>query len=179
MGFKLFIPTYNSFRLILQESSNQYPQPGPSSLPEPSITQDENKYRCRRYIQRFPDRRQLYLHAMQEHYQTGSGILQSRPWEQDQTPWEFEDDPLLKNVYKANVPIILENHQESAVSSNYNVPLTNDFNVPEMMEQAERIYDRKGHAFLLNLEFGHILRHTETGEYRYIPVRTSPLHFQT
>jgi hypothetical protein len=55
---------------------------------------------------------------MQEHYQTGSGILQSRPWEQDQAPWEFEDDPLLKNVYKANVPMILENHQESAVSKN-------------------------------------------------------------
>jgi hypothetical protein len=66
-------PTYNSFRLILQEPSNQSPQPGPSSLPEPSITQAENKNRCRRCIQRFPDRRQLYLHGMQEHYQSGGG----------------------------------------------------------------------------------------------------------
>ena len=33
MGFKFFIPTYNSFRLILQEPSNQSPQPGSSSLP--------------------------------------------------------------------------------------------------------------------------------------------------
>ena len=36
-----------------------------------------------------------------------------------------------------------------------------------MMEQAERIYDRQGHAFRLNLKFELILRHTETGEYRY------------
>ncbi|XP_071137847.1 uncharacterized protein [Mytilus edulis] len=35
------------------------------------------------------------------------------------------------------------------------------------MEQAERLYDRQGHAFRLNLEFGLILRHTETGDYRY------------
>lgn len=35
------------------------------------------------------------------------------------------------------------------------------------MEHVERIYDRQGHAFRLNLEFGLILRRTETGEYRY------------
>ena len=35
------------------------------------------------------------------------------------------------------------------------------------MEQAERIYDRQGYAFRLNLEFGLILQHTDTGEYRY------------
>ena len=83
-------PTFNSFRLILQEPSNQSPQPRPSSLPEPSITQDENKYRCRRCTQRFPDRRQLYLHGMQEHYQSGGGALQARPWEDGQAPWEVE-----------------------------------------------------------------------------------------
>jgi hypothetical protein len=38
-----------------------------------------------------------------------------------------EGDDRLKNVYEANAPIILENHQESSVSSSYNVPLTNDF----------------------------------------------------
>ena len=160
-------PTYNSFRLILQEPSNQSPQPRPSSLPEPSITRDENKYRCRRCTQRFPVQRQLYLRGMQEHYQSGGGALQAIPWEDDQAPWEVADDLPLKTVYEANAPIILENQQESSVSSTYNVPLTNDFTVPEMMEHAERIYDRQGHAFRLNLEFGPIIRHTETGEYRY------------
>ena len=105
MGFKFFIPTYNSFRLILQEPSNQSPQPGPGSLPEPSITQDENKYRCPRCTQLFPDRRQLYLHGMQEHYQSGGGAVQTIPWEDDQAPWEVADDPPLKTIYKANAPI--------------------------------------------------------------------------
>jgi hypothetical protein len=98
MEFKFVIPTYNSFRLILQEPSNQSPQPGLSSLPEPSIIQDENKYRCRRCTQRFPDRRQLYLHGMQEHYQSGGGALQARSWENDQAPCEVEGDDRLKNV---------------------------------------------------------------------------------
>jgi hypothetical protein len=103
---------------------------------------------------------------MQEHYQSGGGALQAMPREDDQAPWEVEGDDRLKNVYEANAPIILGNRQESSVSSTYNVPLTNDFTVPEMMEHAERIYDRQGHVFRLNLEFGLILRHTETGEYR-------------
>jgi hypothetical protein len=65
------------------------------------------------------------------------------PWEDDQAPWEVEGEDRLKNVYNANAPIILENHQESSVSSTYNVPLTNDFTVPEMMEHAERIFERQ------------------------------------
>ena len=76
---------------------------------------------------------------MQEHYQSGGGDLQARPWEDDHAPWEVEGDDRLKNVYEVNAPIILENHQESSVSSSYNVPLTNDFTVPAMMEHAERI----------------------------------------
>ncbi|CAC5360232.1 KRAB [Mytilus coruscus] len=39
----------------------------------------------------------------------------------------------------------------------HHLPLTNDFTVPQLMK----------HAFRLNLEFGLILRHTETGKYRY------------
>ena len=104
---------------------------------------------------------------MQEHYQSGGGALQARPWEDGQAPWEVEGNDRFKHVYEANAPIILENHQESSVSSTYNVPVANAFNVPEMMEQAERIYDRQGNAFGLNLKFELILRHTETGEYRY------------
>ncbi|VDI65788.1 Hypothetical predicted protein [Mytilus galloprovincialis] len=98
---------------------------------------------------------------MQHHYQTGAGGLQSRPWTHDEAPWEVEEDEALRTVYEANAPLILENHSESSVTSTYNVPLTNDFTVPQLMEQAERLYDRQGHAFRLNLEFGLILRHTE------------------
>jgi hypothetical protein len=102
---------------------------------------------------------------MREHYQSGAGALQSRPWQDGQAPWEVDDD--LKRVYESNAPIILENHQESSVSSTYNAPLTNDFTAPQLMEQAEEIYDRQGHAFRLKLEFDLILRNTETGEFRY------------
>jgi hypothetical protein len=116
---------------------------------------------------------------MQEHYQSGGGALQAIPWEDDQAPWEVERDDRLKNVYEANATIILENHQESAVSSTYNVPLTNDFTVLEMMEHAERIYHRQGHAFHLNLEFGLILRNTETGEYRYFRPFANESMFET
>ena len=71
-----------------------------------------------------------------------AGALPIRRWRlTSHTLRRLPGDDRLKNVYEANAPIILENHQESSVSSSYNVPLTNDFNVPEMMEQAERIYD--------------------------------------
>lgn len=142
---------------------NQSPVPGPSSRPD----DDVRTIRCRRCTQSFSNRRELYLHGMQEHYQTGSGVLQSRPWNRGEAPWELDLDERLKTVYEANAPIILENNQESSTTSSYNVPLTNDFSIPQLMEHAERIYDRQGHAFRLNLEFGLILRHTETGEYRY------------
>ena len=46
------------------------------------------------------------------------------------------------------------------------------------MENAQRIYDRQGNAFRLNLEFGLILRHTETGEYRYFRPYSNESLFQ-
>ncbi|CAC5392374.1 unnamed protein product [Mytilus coruscus] len=153
--------------------STQSPKPGPSSnslQPEPSSRLEDRSFRCGRCNASFTDRRQLYLHDMREHYQTGTGAIQSRPCQNDQATWEVDDDDDLKKVYESNAPLILENHQESSVSSTFNVPLTNDFSVPQLMEQAQQIYDRQGHAFRLNLEFGvilHVLRNTETGDYRY------------
>jgi hypothetical protein len=112
--------------------------------------------------------RELYLHGMQQHFQTGVKALQERLWEISQAPWETEeDDSRLNQVYEANEPLILDNHQESSVISSYNVPLNNDFTSPQMMDHTQRIYDRQDNAFRLNLKYGLILRHTETGEYRY------------
>lgn len=64
------------------------------------------------------------------------------------------------------------------MSSAYNVPLTNGFSIPQLMEQAQNIYDRQGHTFRLNLEFGLILRNTETGEYRYFRAYANASLFQ-
>ncbi|KAJ8320133.1 hypothetical protein KUTeg_001720, partial [Tegillarca granosa] len=57
-------------------------------------------YQCRRCESRFSDRHQLYIHAMQEHYQIG-GALQQIPW--NEPPWEREDgsiDERLREVYQ-------------------------------------------------------------------------------
>lgn len=117
--------------------------------------------------QSFPNRREMYLHGMQHHYQTGGNALQERPWGIDQAPWETEGDPNLQSTYEANQGLILASSEESSVVSSYNVPLNNDFTIPQLMNHAQRIYDKQNNAFRLTFEFGLILRHTETGEYRY------------
>jgi hypothetical protein len=77
---------------------------------------------------------------MQQHFQTGGKALQERLWEISQAPWETEeDDSRLNQVYEANEPLILDNHQESSVISSYNVPLNNDFTSPQMMDHTQRV----------------------------------------
>ena len=97
--------------------------------------------------------------------QRGAGFLQPTPYIQGQEPWI--DNAPLREIYDTNSPLILQRHQEGSVFSIYNIPLTNDFSIHEMMESMEEIYDRQQHAFRLNLNFGLILVNTETGEYRY------------
>ena len=53
--------------------------------------------------------------------------------------------------------------------------LTNSLTVPQLIDHAERIYNRQRHAFRLNLEIGLILRHTETGEYHILALSTTNL----
>lgn len=77
---------------------------------------------------------------------------------------------MLKDVYESNIPIILG----GAVCSVYNFPIENQFSVGEIMQAANGIYDRQNRAYRLNLEFGLILIHTETNEYRYF----KPYHNQ-
>ena len=157
---------WNTMQYFFFQENSAEPDPAPEPSQEPTPGPSEG-YRCRRCTAHFSNRRDLYLHGMQHHYQSGAGAMQARPWANGEAPWEIEADGPLKTIYEANAPLILDSHQESSVSSTYNVPLTNDFSIPQLMEHAERIYDRQGHAFRLNLEFGLILRHAETGEYRY------------
>ena len=132
------------------------PQPGPI-----------RQFRCRRCTQSFDDRRQLYLHGMRHHFQTGEGVgLQNPPWEENSAPWSETHDSKLKDTYESNAAIILEKDREGSVHSVYNLSLTNAFTIPQLMTRAQDIYKRQQYAFRLNIEFGLILRHTETGEYR-------------
>jgi hypothetical protein len=142
------------------------PQPGPSHEDRPPT------FRCRKCNERFTNRKELYLHGMSQHHQTGQGnsTLQPVPWtRRGVPPWisDETEDERLKLVYESNQPIILEPHQETEVQSVYNFPINNDFDIQQIMTAAQDVYDRQHRAFRLNLEFGLILVHTETGEYRY------------
>ncbi|KAJ8311210.1 hypothetical protein KUTeg_011238 [Tegillarca granosa] len=131
------------------------PRGGPSS------------YRCRICSDTFQDRHLLYLHAMENHYQVGDG-LQQRPW--DTAPWEHENgtvDEELRQVYEANEPLILGDDQPGPIQSIYNFPVANDVSVQQLNRFAGEIYYREQHVFKLNLSFGMILQHRETGQYRY------------
>ena len=87
-------------------------------------------------------------------------------------------DQALKEVYEANIPLIFENHREGAMHSIYNKPLTNDFEINELMSAAEDIFQRQQYAFKLTLTFGFILVHTEEKCYRFFNNGKSHFHFQ-
>ncbi|KAK3106933.1 hypothetical protein FSP39_003311 [Pinctada imbricata] len=137
------------------------PTPGPSAAAtadSPSGT--THHYCCRRCHEAFSSRRDLYNHNMRQHTQQGGGALQPSPYIRGQEPWV--NNQALRNVYETNASHILQRHQEGSVTSTYNLPLTNDFSVHEIMEAVEEIYDRQQHAFRLNLNFGLILVNKET-----------------
>ena len=146
----------------------------PTSQPGPS-----RQFRCRRCTQSFDDRRQLYLHAMRHHFQTGEGVgLHNPTWEENSAPWSESHDSKLKVTHESNAAIILEIDREGSVHSVYNLPLINAFTIPQLMTRAQDIYERQQDAFRLNLEFGLILKHTETGEYRYFKPVSNETLFQ-
>jgi hypothetical protein len=116
---------------------------------------------------------------MRHHFQTGEGVgLHNPPWEDNSAPWSEPHDSNLKDTYKSNAAIILERDRERSVHSVYNLPLTNAFTIPQLMTRVQDIYERQQYSFRLNLEFGLILRHTETGEYRYFKPFSNDTLFQ-
>lgn len=135
-------------------SSHRSTSPGPSSALSPYA--NTRHYRCQRCQHSFPNRSDFYRHLMRHHVQQGGGYLQPSPYMQGEEPWI--GDEALREVYEINAPHILRRHQEGPVTSIYNVPLTNDFSIFELMEAMEDIYDRQQHAFRLHLHFGLILR---------------------
>lgn len=106
---------------------------------------------------------------MNEHVQVGAGQLQPRPWGNGTPPWEEGDwiNEQLKEVYETNASLILRRHQKGNVCSVFNFPIDSHFSISEIMQAGNEIYDRQNKAFWLNLEFGLILKNSETGEYRY------------
>ena len=104
---------------------------------------------------------------MREHYQSG-GALQARPWNNINAPWFRQgQDEGLREVYEANAALILEPHNHAPMRSIYNFPLDNDVTLVQLMGFASDIYAREQQAFCLNIMFGTILQHRETGQYQY------------
>lgn len=105
---------------------------------------------------------------MRKHFQVG-GQLQDTPWEEGGAPWEGPEgiDDRLKQVYEANAPLILQPSAPGPNISTFKFPTTNAVGENEISQAADDIYNQQDHAFKLNLSFGVILRHRETGEYRY------------
>ena len=125
-----------------------------------------SQFRCRRCTEVFDNRRDLYTHGIRKHYNQHGGALQPKPWgPNDMTPWNGDD--ALRQVYKANAPLILENHRQGPLQSIYNFPLTNDVSMNQLMGYAEYVYRQQQRAFRLNLVFGVILHNRESDRYRY------------
>ncbi|KAJ8319270.1 hypothetical protein KUTeg_004361 [Tegillarca granosa] len=134
------------------------------SLPKP-----RKSFRCRKCVEVFDNRHDLWVHGMRQHYQVGGG-LQPMPWGPNPAPWENENgtvDEALREVYETAEPIILEEHHPGPVVSNYNFPIDNGISIQQLMQFTEDIYRREQHAFRLNLVFGVILQNRETLSYRY------------
>ena len=165
-------PSKKSREQPLSRSAESLPGPSRESLPLGEILYQReprpSMYRCRRCNERFDNRRDLYLHGMQSHYQVG-GQLQDTPWGNGPAPWEGDDetDDRLKTVYEANAPLILQTNAPGPNISVYNFPAGNDVDENQISEAADAIYQQQDHAFKMNLSFGVILRNRETGEYRY------------
>ena len=96
---------------------------------------------------------------MRQHYQVG-GTLQARPWIDDNTPWITDrEDERLREVYEANLPLILEPHSLSPIRSIYNFPLDNNVTLVQLVDFADEVYTKEQQAFRLNIIFGTILQH--------------------
>ena len=156
-------PSNLQFQPFENDHFEESPRSGPSRATSPAAP--SKIFHCRCCNSSFSNRRELYVHHMRYHYQTGRSVLQPLPYAHGQEPWI--EDNTLEEVFDTNRPLILQGHREENVHSTYNTPLTNHFSTNDLMDVMEEIYDRQHHAFRLNLQFGLIMRNSETNEYRY------------
>ncbi len=89
-------------------------------------------------------------------------MLQSLPWGDAPAPWENENrvtiDPELKQVYEARISIYLEPHKIGNIQSIYNFPIQNNFNLVDIRQHLNVIYNTQTQSLKLNVTFGLILR---------------------
>ena len=132
------------------------------------VCQRKCEMRCRKCNQTFEDRKEFYSHHMNVHHR-GGAELQDIPF--DIAPWQDDQgnviDPELERVYDTHRSLILDAHTFGPVTSLYNFPIDNTFDVETIMNQVRYIYNNENQVIRVNFIFGIILRNRETGEYRY------------
>ena len=125
-------------------------------------------YKCRNCNGSFENRRELYIHRSLQH----GGGESLRDWVGGRAPWEAENgetsDPELKRVIEVNRRLILGDHRVGEVSTTYNFPTNNLDNRPREFEShLNEIFRKEDETFKINVAFGSVFRHVETGDYRY------------
>lgn len=117
----------------------------------------------------------MYIHQKVDH-QTGSGEVGDFPWEATGEPAPWDGDERLKSAYMANKKFILSKGETGLVKKSINYPADNLITTTDVIQKVEDIARGEKMAFRMNISVGFILRHIETGEYRYfIPDRNETL----
>ena len=148
-------------KLTCHKDSDDPPQPPANRL----------KWRCPYCDMRFKTRHEHYLHWRNNHMQIGTGDLQSRPWTDDsEAPWVDQSgnvDTELQQTYNADQHLILAPSQVDSNPRVYNLPVTSDLTVDEIIDFVREINRTFGNSFRINVDLGYILRNRDTGVYRY------------
>ena len=143
----------------------------------------KNTYKCCDCNAVFDAHYKLHSHRMSHaHAHSTSSRIDNMtlkmPWEKDPSinpPWITIDkdgnslsDTAFRLIYSENRDTIQAPHDVGIIRGLYNFPV-DDFNNDsvKMRSHLDHILKFESHAFKLNVAFGMLLRHIETGEYRY------------
>ena len=114
--------------------------------------------RCRRCLQEFPNRHEMYLHIREQHIQRGRG---------DTEVVVNIEDQRLRNFYDKYRSFICDQHEIGQPELFYNFPVPTDLSCEDMRQHLDFIYENQQQSFKINLSFGFVLQHVDTEELRY------------
>jgi hypothetical protein len=138
----------------------------------------KNKINCRTCGRHFANKKMLYKHRQIQH---GAGdVVKESPFIETPAPWMDPEtkevvDSDLEEVYNNNIGHILKLDDTESLLKKFNYP-TNDLQegVSEINNHLDKIYQKVGSSFKINIAFGFILRNKIMGEYRYfIPYKNN------
>ena len=164
-------------RQIPNEDQPDHPQKAKKTVRE--------SCRCGACLSAYPTRAQLIHHRIDGH---GNANLWRVANFQEPYPWlkgDGEEDVAMRNELRENSDFIFMSHRIRTVSSDYNFPclLPVDDHVPlgqnaaPLLEMIAEVNAEE--SFKLNLTFGFLLQHKETGNYRFFAPHYSNFYFKT